>query len=91
MYLEYKNKSDTSNNKKWKDHKIIHKIPQQHNGKARNQGTIESYSGQCTHTEESTNYKTSITVYNNTCSINGNYSIAATLYHRNIVVSGTQL
>jgi len=77
----YKTKSDTSNNDNWKDHKIVHKIPEQHNGKARNQGTTENYGGQCTHTEESSNYKASITVNNITCSINGNYSIAAKIYH----------
>jgi len=61
------------------------KYLEQRNRKARNQDTTESYSGQCTHTEESTNYKTSITVNNIRCSINGNYSIAATIYHRNMV------
>jgi len=85
VYLDYKNKSDTINKDNWKDHKIVHNIPEQHNGKARNQGTTESYSGQHTHTEESNNYKTSITVNHITCIINGNYGIAAKKNHRNMV------
>jgi hypothetical protein len=57
--VECINKSDTSNNKgNWNHLKIIQKIPEQHTGKARNQGTTEnSHIGHCTHTSESTNVK----------------------------------
>jgi hypothetical protein len=42
----------------WNYLKIIQKIPEQHSGKARNQGTAEnSHMGHCTHTAESTNIK----------------------------------
>jgi hypothetical protein len=46
-----KNKCDTSSNRGNCNHiKIIQKIPEQHHGKARNQGTAEnSHIGHCTH------------------------------------------
>jgi hypothetical protein len=54
-----KNKCDTSSNRgNWNHFKIIKKIPEQHTGKARNQGTTEnSHIGHCTHTSGSTNAK----------------------------------
>jgi hypothetical protein len=52
-----KKKSDTSNERgNWNHLKITHK---QHNGKVRNQGTVENnHIKHCTHTSESTNVKT---------------------------------
>ena len=39
----------------WNHHKIVQKIPEQHNWKARQQGTADnSHTGHCTHTSEST-------------------------------------
>ena len=53
-HVEYKIKSDTN----WNHLQIIQKIPQQHTGKAGNQGTAESSQiGLCTSTAESTNVK----------------------------------
>jgi hypothetical protein len=54
-----KKKCDISSNRgKWNHLKIIQKIPQQHNGKARSQGVAEnSHIGHCTHTAESTDVK----------------------------------
>ena len=54
-----KNKNDTSNKRRnWNHFKIIEKIPEQHNGKVRNQGTTEnSHIGHCTHTSASANVK----------------------------------
>jgi hypothetical protein len=44
--------------------KIVQKIPEQHNGKARNQETTEnSHTGHCTQTSESTSVETQ-NVYN---------------------------
>ena len=56
MDAECKNKRDTSNNRSnWNDLEVIQKIPEQHTGKARNQGPTEnSHIGHCTHTLEST-------------------------------------
>jgi hypothetical protein len=52
-------KSDASNNRgNWNHLKIIQTIPEQHTGKARNQGhTDNSPTGPCKHTSESTNVK----------------------------------
>ena len=52
--MEYKSISDTSNNRDKQNRiKIIQKIPEQHTGKARNQGTTEnSHTGHCSHTAE---------------------------------------
>ena len=57
--MEYDSKSDTCNNRgNWNHFKIIHKTPEQHIGKARNQGTTENrHVGHCTHTSGSTNVK----------------------------------
>jgi hypothetical protein len=57
--VKCKNKCDTSNNSgNWNDVKIIQKKPEQHMGKAQNQGTKEnSHSGYGTHTSQSTNVK----------------------------------
>jgi hypothetical protein len=42
----------------WNNLRTIHKIPEQHTGKARNQGTTEnSHIGHCTHTSESADVK----------------------------------
>jgi len=51
-HVEYDSKSDTCNNRgNWNHFKIIHKTPEQHIGKARNQGTTENrHVGHCTHT-----------------------------------------
>jgi hypothetical protein len=58
-HVERKNKCDTSKNRgNWNHLKIIQKIPEQHSGKARNQGATEnSHIGHCTHTAESTDVK----------------------------------
>ena len=58
-HVEYKNKSDTSNNRdNWNHFKITKKIPEQHTGRAQNQGTTEnSHMGHCTLTSESTDVK----------------------------------
>jgi hypothetical protein len=57
--VECKNKTDTSNNGgNWNRVKIIRKIPEQHTGKARNQGTTEnSHTGHCAHTAGSADVK----------------------------------
>jgi hypothetical protein len=57
--VECKNKSYTSNNRgNWNHLKIIQKISEQRNGKARNQeNTKNSHTGYCTHTAESANVK----------------------------------
>jgi hypothetical protein len=54
-----KNKSDTSNNRGNRSHlKIIQKIPEQHTGKAQNQGTAaNSHIGQCTRISRRTDVK----------------------------------
>ena len=59
MRVEYKNKSDTSNNRgNWNHLKIIRKIPEQHTGKARSQVTTEnSHIGHRTYALEITNEK----------------------------------
>ena len=56
---------DTSNNRGNCNHfKIIHKIPEQHTGKARNQGSTEnSHIGHSTDTVASTNVKVQIAIY----------------------------
>ena len=58
-HVEYKNKNDTSNNGVYWNHlRIIQKIPEQHTGEARNQGTTKnSHIGHCTRTVESVNVK----------------------------------
>ena len=55
--MECRNKGDKNNNKgNWYLSKIIEKIPEQHAGKARNQGTTEnSHIGQCAHAWEGIN------------------------------------
>ena len=57
--MECKNKSDTSNNKGNRNHfKITQTIPEQHTGKALNQGTTKnSHIWHSTHTTESANIK----------------------------------
>ena len=49
--MEWKNKSDTSNNRrKWVHLKIIQKIPDQHTWKAGRKATTEnSHMGHCAH------------------------------------------
>ena len=76
--MEYKNKSDTSNNtSNWNHLKIIHKLPAQPIGKARNQGTTESiHICHCTVGEYK--HKT-LEMGDITYIINYKYSIAATL------------
>ena len=51
-HVEYKSISDTSNNRDdWNHFKIILKIPEQHTGKARNEGTtVNSLTGHCSQT-----------------------------------------
>jgi ABC-type bacteriocin/lantibiotic exporter with double-glycine peptidase domain len=66
--------------------KIIHKIPEQHARKARNQGTTEnSCTGHGTHTSESTGVKVLHSRFNICSSIistmNSNCRTAATLYY----------
>ena len=79
--MECKNKSDTSNNSgNWNNLKGIQKIPEQHTGKALNQGATEiSHIWHCTHTAESSNVAVrTFNVLNNiTCSINCNCRTAA--------------
>jgi hypothetical protein len=57
--VECRNKGNISNNwGKWNHLKIIHKIPEQHIGKAQNEGTTEnSHIWHCTRTSESANVK----------------------------------
>jgi hypothetical protein len=57
--VECKNKSDTNKNRgEWNHLKITQKIPEQHTGKARNQGTKEnSHTGHSTHMSESNDVK----------------------------------
>ena len=71
-----------NNRGNWNHLKIIQKIPQQHNRKARNQGTTEdSHIVHCTHTEESIDVKVQYNIVNSViCTSNSNYRIAATLY-----------
>ena len=59
MNVESINKSDTGNNwGKWNLFKIIPKIPEKHNEKARNQVTTEnSHMWHCTHAWYSNNVK----------------------------------
>jgi hypothetical protein len=66
VHVERKNKSDTSNNRgSWNHLKIIQKIPEQHTGKSRNQGTTDNrHTGHCADTPGSTNAKIK-TVYHN--------------------------
>jgi hypothetical protein len=54
-----KNKCVTSNNRSsWNQLRIIQTLPEQHNGKARNQEmTKSSHIGHCAHTSESTKVK----------------------------------
>ena len=57
--MECKNECDSSiSRSNWNHLKIIQKIPEQHTGKARNQGTTQnSHIGHSTHTAESTDVK----------------------------------
>jgi len=57
--VERNNKIDTSNNTDdWKHFKITRTIPEQHTGKARNQGTTENgHIVHCTHIAESADAK----------------------------------
>jgi hypothetical protein len=59
-HVECKKKIDAGNNRgNWNHLKISQKIPQQHTGIARNQGTTgNSHTGHCTHISQSTKYKT---------------------------------
>ena len=58
-YVEYKNKSDSSNNRgDWNRLEIIQKAFEQHNWTARHQGTIEnSHTGHYARASDSTNVK----------------------------------
>jgi len=51
-HVECKNKSDTGNNRgDWNHFKTTQTVPEQHTGKARNQGTTDnSHIGHCTQT-----------------------------------------
>ena len=81
-----KNKCDTTNNNSNRNYlEIIKKIPQQHNGKARNQGTTEnSRTGHSTHTSENADVKVQYSIFNMgnsvICTMNSSYRIAATLH-----------
>ena len=59
MYVECRNKIDTSSNiGNWYHLKIIQKIPEQHTKKARHQETTEnSHTEHCSHILKSTNVK----------------------------------
>jgi hypothetical protein len=59
VHVECKNKGDTSNDRgNWKHFIIIQEIPEQHTGKAGNQGaTGNGHVGHCAHTSESTSVK----------------------------------
>jgi hypothetical protein len=91
--MERKSKCDTCNNRGNSNHlKIIHKILQQHTGKARNQGTTENgHIGHGTHrpTSESTKVKLKYSRFNigisAICTMDSNYRIAATLYSLDMV------
>ena len=85
-----------NNSGKWNHLKIIQTIPEQHFGKARNQGTTEnSHVGERRQTAERTNvkYKTLNTGNNITCNINCNYRTTATVMYlkQTRFVSGTLL
>jgi hypothetical protein len=58
-YMEYKNKSDTCNNRgNWNHLQIIQKAFEQRKWKARHQGTTENnHTGHCAHASESTDVK----------------------------------
>jgi hypothetical protein len=83
-HVECKNKYCTSKNSgSWNHIKIIQKIPEQYNGKARYQGTTEnSHIGHCTRTAGSTDVKYRTLNMGNSfiCSIYCFYRTAATLY-----------
>ena len=58
--VQFKYRSDNSNERgNWSNLKIIQKIPEQHNGKARNQGATEkkNHFEHCTHTAGNTDVK----------------------------------
>jgi hypothetical protein len=59
VYVERTKTRDTINNRgSWNHLKITQTIPEQHNGKARNQETTESsHIGHCTHTAGSADVK----------------------------------
>ena len=64
--MECESKSDTNNNNRgnWNHLKIIQTVPEQHTGRARNQGTTKnSHTEHCTHTSESTKYTTYLTLH----------------------------
>jgi hypothetical protein len=73
----------TNNRGNWNHHQTIQKIPQQHAGKAGNQGTTKnSHTGHCAQTSESTDVKVPNLQRgkNITYSINCNYNIVTTIY-----------
>jgi len=83
--VECESKSDTGNNKGiWNHLKITQTIPEQHSGKARNQGTTENrHTGHCTHTAVSANVEVQNIFHrrnNITCGINCKYRRAVILY-----------
>jgi hypothetical protein len=85
VHVEYKNKSDRAN----RNHlKITQKIPEQHTGKARNQGTTENrHTWHCVHTWGSVRptAKARVQMFimgsNKACTKNFNHITAATLYN----------
>ena len=83
-HVECKNKSDASNKRgSWNHLKIIQKIPDQHTGKARNQGaTQNSHTGHCADTPGSTNAPLPKKKF-----IRGNNSICATICNHRIAVT----
>jgi hypothetical protein len=81
--VENKCNDNRSNKYKYSHLKIIHTIPQQHTGKAQNEGSTEnSHIGHCKLTLERTNVKYKIfnKAYKIISTINCNYRIATTLY-----------
>ena len=83
--MECGSKSDISNNRgDWNHLRITQTVPEQHTGKAQDQGTTEnSRNGHCTQTAESANVEAHNmfnTQNNITCSIDCEYRTAATLY-----------
>jgi hypothetical protein len=89
--VECKSKCDTSNyTKNWNDDRIVQKIPEQPNRKARYERTTEnSHIKHCTHISESTDVKVLYSIFNigNTviCIMNSNCRIAATLFPTDMV------
>jgi hypothetical protein len=82
--VECESKSDTGNTRGNENHlKITQKIPEQHKGEARNQGTIKNnHNEHCTHTAESADVKVHniFNMRNNiTCTTNCKCRTAATL------------